>query len=161
MISAETINTLIFPKKSKKPICFINIKSENNTKNTIRIQLKRKRPQISTLGLLPKRVSDLQKKYTEILSKSTKKLHSRPTITSDVSASIGAFEQDYAIFDDDLEPVQSPAEVGPIRSHLYSPLWSPQFPSPDGKGLSDLLIEGKSRQLVINFSNGRVFADTE
>jgi hypothetical protein len=91
--------------------------------------------------LLPKRVSDLQKKYSEILSRSTKKIHSSPTITSGVSSVIDSFEQDYSLCNDDLEPVQSSSDVGPKGSQLYSPVWSPQFPSPDGKGLSALLKE--------------------
>jgi len=142
MISSDYISKSIFPKKIQKPISFIEIKKENRTKRTVYKQFERKNVDEPTCAYIPKQISELKRKYKDILNQNSNQ--PKKQITK-VTVSIPEKSED-------IEDCESFETFTTIKgSQLYSPVFSPLFPSPDGEKLEKILKEAEEDDVDSDF----------
>ena len=129
MLTSDYISRSVFPKNIQKPVSFIQIKKENRTKRTFYTKTKRKYVEEPICALIPKQISKLKKKYKDILQQNIIQPKLRISEVY-VSTHDKSFTAEYVTNEDEAE-YESVKSIPTIQgSQLYSPVFSPLFPSP-------------------------------
>ena len=146
MLTSDYISRSVFPKKIQKPVSFIQIKKENRIKRTFHTKTKRKYSEEPTCAFIPKQISELKKKYKDILQQNIIQPRIQKTEVY-VSKHDKSFTAEYITNEDEAE-YESVKSIPTIEgSQLYSPVFSPLFPSPDGKRLEEVLKETQEDEI--------------